>query len=195
MHAMLDLEPAGPVVDPFDVPGGWRVGEPAVTTWRMSVSGHEPVAVRVRGRATGADVVVGDAAAMRCSARRSGQELTVTVDGTMVRYVCAQDGETLWLGRDGQAWAVREQAQLDAAAAEAADAGGPVLSPMPGTVTVVAVTEGQRVTAGERLVVVEAMKMEHALTAPIDGVVRELRARAGGTVAKDAVLAVVEPED
>jgi acetyl-CoA/propionyl-CoA carboxylase biotin carboxyl carrier protein len=42
-------------------------------------------------------------------------------------------------------------------------------------------------------VVVEAMKMEHVLTAPVDGVVRDLRARVGATVAKDAVLAVVEP--
>jgi acetyl-CoA/propionyl-CoA carboxylase biotin carboxyl carrier protein len=64
---------------------------------------------------------------------------------------------------------------------------------MPGTVTVVEVTEGQQVTVGQTLVVVEAMKMEHVLTAPVDGVVRELRARTGGTVAKDAVLLVVEP--
>ena len=70
--------------------------------------------------------------------------------------------------------------------------GGPVLSPMPGTVTVVEVTEGQRVAAGDRLVVVEAMKMEHVLTAPVDGVVRELRARAGATVARDAALLIVE---
>ena len=48
-------------------------------------------------------------------------------------------------------------------------------------------------TAGQKLVVVEAMKMEHVLTAPVDGTVRELRARPGGAVAKDAVLLVVEP--
>jgi acetyl-CoA/propionyl-CoA carboxylase biotin carboxyl carrier protein len=59
-------------------------------------------------------------------------------------------------------------------------------------VTVVEVAEGQQVSAGDRLVVVEAMKMEHVLTAPVDGVVRELRARAGATVAKDATLLVVE---
>ena len=64
---------------------------------------------------------------------------------------------------------------------------------MPGTVTVVEVAEGQRVAAGDRLVVVEAMKMEHVLTAPVDGVVRELRAAAGATVARDAVLLRVEP--
>ena len=64
---------------------------------------------------------------------------------------------------------------------ETTGADGPVRSPMPGTVTVVEVAEGQAVTAGDRLVVVEAMKMEHVLTAPVDGVVRDLRARAGAT--------------
>jgi acetyl-CoA/propionyl-CoA carboxylase, biotin carboxylase, biotin carboxyl carrier protein len=49
------------------------------------------------------------------------------------------------------------------------------------------------VAAGQKLVAVEAMKMEHVLTAPVDGTVRELRARPGATVAKDAVLLVVEP--
>jgi acetyl-CoA/propionyl-CoA carboxylase biotin carboxyl carrier protein len=195
-HALLDLEPAGPVVDPFDVPGGWRVGEPAWTTWRMSVSGHDPVAVRVRGRAADAEAVVSEGAPVGFSARRAGLTLTVTVGGTTRHYACALHGETLWLGRDGWAWGVREQAPLDAAAAEgAAGAGGPVLSPMPGTVTVVEVGEGQRVAAGERLVVVEAMKMEHVLSSPVDGVVRQLQARVGAAVAKDAVLAVVEPEE
>ncbi|GAA5122003.1 acetyl-CoA carboxylase biotin carboxylase subunit [Pseudonocardia adelaidensis] len=193
-HAMLELEPAGPVVDPFDVPGGWRVGEPAWTTWRMSVSGHDPVAVRIRGRAAAAEVAVGDAEPVPCAARREPGALVVTVDGITRRYACALDGETLWLGRDGRAWGVREQAPLDAATSAEAGAGGPVLSPMPGTVTAVEVVEGQAVAAGARLVVVEAMKMEHVLTSPVAGVVRELRARQGEAVAKDAVLLVVEPE-
>jgi acetyl-CoA/propionyl-CoA carboxylase, biotin carboxylase, biotin carboxyl carrier protein len=192
-HALLELEPTGSVVDPFDVPGGWRVGEPAWTTWRMSVSGHEPVGVRVRGRAAAAEVAVGDADPVPCAARRDGDALVVTVGGITRRYARALDGETLWLGRDGRAWGVREQAPLDAAAAVEAGAGGPVLSPMPGTVTAVEVADGHEVAAGARLVVVEAMKMEHVLTAPVAGVVRELRARPGDTVAKDAVLLVVEP--
>jgi acetyl-CoA/propionyl-CoA carboxylase biotin carboxyl carrier protein len=115
----------------------------------------------------------------------------VTVGGITRGYVFARDGATLWVGRDGYTWAVREQGRGEAAAPEAG-AGGPVVSPMPGTVTVVEVTEGQRVTAGDRLVVVEAMKMEHLLTAPVDGVVRGLRVEAGRTVARDAVLLIVE---
>jgi acetyl-CoA/propionyl-CoA carboxylase biotin carboxyl carrier protein len=193
-HALLELEPAGSVVDPFDVPGGWRIGEPAWTTWRMSVTGHDPVGVRIRGRAAAAEVAVGDNEPVPCTAWRDDDALVVTVDGATRRYACALDGETLWLGRDGLAWGIREQAPLDAATSAATGAGGPLLSPMPGTVTAVEVADGQHVEAGARLVVVEAMKMEHALTAPIAGVVRELRARPGDTVAKDAVLLVVEPE-
>jgi acetyl-CoA/propionyl-CoA carboxylase biotin carboxyl carrier protein len=192
VHALLELEPAGPVVDPFDVPGGWRVGEPAWTTWRMLVSGHDPVPVRVRGRAAAAEVAVGDADPVPVTGRWAGDALAVTLGGVTRSYAWAQDGAVLWLGRDGLAWGVREQAPLEAAATADAGAGGPVLSPMPGTVTVVEVTEGQRVAAGDRLVVVEAMKMEHVLTAPVDGVVRELRARAGATVARDAALLIVE---
>jgi acetyl-CoA/propionyl-CoA carboxylase biotin carboxyl carrier protein len=194
VHALLHLEPAGAVVDPFDVPGGWRIGEPAWTTWRMVVSGHDAVDVRIRGRAAAAEVVVGDGEPQPVTARASGPAaLAVALGGVSRSYHCVQDGDTLWIGRDGFAWGVREQPPLEAATA-VAGAGGPVLSPMPGTVTVVEVTEGQRVAAGERLVVVEAMKMEHVLTAPVDGTVRQLRARAGATVARDAALLIIEPE-
>jgi len=219
MHAVLALEPAGQIVDPFDVPGGWRVGEPAWTAWRMLVAGHEPVDVRIRGRARDAEVVVGDAEPVRAAVQPGcgpqhgglapaplqhghragrtggGSALVVAVDGVSRTYHCVLDGATLWISRDGHAWAVREQEPLEAARQADESAGGPVLSPMPGTITVVEVTEGQHVSAGDRLVVVEAMKMEHVLTAPVDGVVRELRARVGATVAREAVLALVDPAE
>lgn len=75
--------------------------------------------------------------------------------------------------------------------ASAAD--GAILAPMPGKVIAVDVAEGDSVTAGQRLMVLEAMKMEHALTAPFDGTVTELSASAGAQVQVEAVLAVVEP--
>ncbi len=193
VHSLLELEPAGPVVDPFDVPGGWRVGEPAWVGWQMAVAGRDPVAVRVRGRAADALCQVGEGLARQCSGSLDGARLAVTVDGLTRHYTCARDGEVLWLGREGAAWAVREHSPLDATDAAQAGAAGPVRSPMPGTVTVVEVVTGQQVSAGDRLVVVEAMKMEHVLTAPVDGVVREVPATVGGTVARDEVLVVVDP--
>ncbi len=70
---------------------------------------------------------------------------------------------------------------------------GDIIAPMPGKVIAVDVAEGDRVTAGQRLMVLEAMKMEHALTAPFDGTVTALSAREGAQVQVEAVLAVVEP--
>ena len=75
--------------------------------------------------------------------------------------------------------------------ASAAD--GAILAPMPGKVIAVDVTDGQQVTAGQRLMVLEAMKMEHALTAPFDGTVTGLEASQGGQVQVEAVLCIVEP--
>jgi acetyl-CoA/propionyl-CoA carboxylase biotin carboxyl carrier protein len=63
---------------------------------------------------------------------------------------------------------------------------------MPGTVIAVDVAAGDAVAAGQRLVVVEAMKMEHAVTAPVDGVVKDVLVSIGARVALDALLAVVE---
>ncbi|MCF8883671.1 acetyl/propionyl/methylcrotonyl-CoA carboxylase subunit alpha [Erythrobacter sp. SN021] len=70
---------------------------------------------------------------------------------------------------------------------------GAILAPMPGKVIAVDVAKGQAVTTGQRLMVLEAMKMEHALTAPFDGTVNELSASEGAQVQVEAVLCVVEP--
>jgi propionyl-CoA carboxylase alpha chain len=63
-----------------------------------------------------------------------------------------------------------------------------LLSPMPGLLAEVAVRAGQEVKAGERLVVIEAMKMQNVLTAERDAVVAELLARAGDSVAVDQAV-------
>jgi 3-methylcrotonyl-CoA carboxylase alpha subunit len=70
---------------------------------------------------------------------------------------------------------------------------GEIIAPMPGRVTAVEVSKGETVTKGQRLLTLEAMKMEHGLTAPFDGVVAELSAEAGAQVSEGAVLARVAP--
>jgi 3-methylcrotonyl-CoA carboxylase alpha subunit len=71
---------------------------------------------------------------------------------------------------------------------------GSILSPMPGRVIAVEVAEGDTVTKGQNLLTLEAMKMEHTLTAPFDGVVSELNAISGEQVLVDAVLARIVME-
>ncbi|SNQ47683.1 Acetyl-/propionyl-coenzyme A carboxylase alpha chain [Frankia canadensis] len=71
---------------------------------------------------------------------------------------------------------------------------GSLVAPMPGTVVRVAVEVGERVSAGDAVLVLEAMKMEHTVTAPGPGVVRELAATVGSVVDGGRVLAVLEPD-
>ncbi|HET9256617.1 MAG TPA: biotin/lipoyl-containing protein, partial [Pseudonocardiaceae bacterium] len=197
LRALLALEPAGPVVNPFALPGGWRIGESAWTRWPLRLRGHPPAEVRTRGRARDAELVVGDGPPVPASARWDGGDLVVTVGGVTRRYVCAVtdraggDG-AVWLGRDGHSWELSEDPPLGAPRQAERAGGGTVRAPMPGTVIVVDAAEGQQVRAGARLIVVEAMKMEHVLTAPIDGVIRELRVRPGATVQRDDVVVQLE---
>jgi 3-methylcrotonyl-CoA carboxylase alpha subunit len=71
---------------------------------------------------------------------------------------------------------------------------GEIEAPMPGKVTAVEVAAGDKVEKGQRLLTLEAMKMEHALTAPFDGTVAELNAAAGQQVTEGQTLVKVEAE-
>jgi 3-methylcrotonyl-CoA carboxylase alpha subunit len=73
--------------------------------------------------------------------------------------------------------------------------GDVVLSPMPGLVAAVAVTEGQSVAEGDRMVVLEAMKMEHVLRAPRSGIVAQVAVTAGDQVKAGVALVTLAPED
>jgi acetyl-CoA/propionyl-CoA carboxylase, biotin carboxylase, biotin carboxyl carrier protein len=189
---LVEAEPAGSVVDRWDVPDGWRLGEPAWTVRRLQAPGGEPVTVRVRGRSTAAEVRVGDDDPVPASAVRDGDRLSVTLDGVTSRYAVVHAGGQVWLAADGQVIALREHERLHAAA-EGAAGDGAVTAPMPGTVTLVQAAVGDRVDAGAPLLVVEAMKMEHVLTAPLAGTVTELGVTAGQQVRLDERVAVVTP--
>ncbi|GIH24062.1 hypothetical protein Aph01nite_23720 [Acrocarpospora phusangensis] len=105
-------------------------------------------------------------------------------------------GNTLWISATGT-WSVTLHDPGDpsdrASASRTAD--GTVRSPMPGTVLMVKAAVGDRVDAGQPLLIVEAMKMEHVVTAPIEGIVTDLPIRAGQQVAMDTPLATVTPEE
>lgn len=158
--------------DPFSVPDGWRMGgtpKPAVFHLRVT----EPVEHTPRGTHTVTD-----------------DRVSVTLDGVRHTFHRAAD----WIGRDGDAWHVRDHDPVAASLTRAGQAGADSLTaPMPGTVTVVKVAVGDEVSAGQSLLVVEAMKMEHVISAPHAGTVTELDVAPGTTVAMDQVLAVIAP--
>ena len=92
---------------------------------------------------------------------------------------------------DGQAteFALTSRGSVGAAAGS-----GAITAPMPGRVTSVEISAGDRVEKGQRLLTLEAMKMEHALTAPFDGTIAELNAAAGAQVSEGQLLVKVEAD-
>jgi propionyl-CoA carboxylase alpha chain len=87
---------------------------------------------------------------------------------------------------------VRQPRFADPAAQVAA---GSLLAPMPGTVVRTVAAVGDQVTAGQALLYLEAMKMEHVIAAPAAGILAELPVAAGQQVEVGSVLAVVKPEE
>ncbi|MEO3763318.1 biotin carboxylase N-terminal domain-containing protein [Streptomyces sp. B5E4] len=194
--------PAGPDgwADPFADPSGWRPGgPPAWTTRWFRGAGRDPVEVRIRGLTPAAEVCTGDdAAPVRAGLRQSESgSVTFELDGVTHRFSFAASPGGIWLGRDGDVWHLHDHDPVDAALRGGALVAGAdaLTAPMPGTVTVVKAAVGDRVAAGQSLLVVEAMKMEHVIAAPHAGTVTELDVVAGGTVAMDQVLALVVPDD
>ena len=117
------------------------------------------------------------------------ERVTVEVDGMLEAYDVARYGDDVYL--DGPAGPMRLAVMPRFPEYETEEDPGSLHAPMPGKVVRVEVTEGQAVSEGQVLVVMEAMKMEHALRAPHAGVVTEVRARDGDQVAANEILVVV----
>ncbi|MFF2748235.1 biotin carboxylase N-terminal domain-containing protein [Kitasatospora sp. NPDC058048] len=215
----LELTPAADPdgwTDPFSLPSGWRLGgTPAWTTHRLRTPGQDPVAVRIRSITAGnvadatdnsagttreVELRLDEGPAHRARATLAGDRLHLTVDGLRTTFSLATDatpglaaGPVTWLGIEGDAWPLHAYDPVVESAAGAGAHHGALTAPMPGTVTVVKTTAGETVRKGQPLLVLEAMKMEHVIAAPHDGVVSELRAAAGATVAMEDLLVVVTP--
>ena len=105
--------------------------------------------------------------------------------GTTARSLLVSEG--------GQTWELERWRASGITAGGVAD--GAILSPMPGRIIAVEVGMGDRVAKGRKLVTLEAMKMEHSLVAPFDGIVADLTAVAGGQVAEGTTLARIVADD
>ncbi|MEU9509436.1 biotin carboxylase N-terminal domain-containing protein [Micromonospora sp. NPDC048170] len=118
--------------------------------------------------------------------------VVLDVDGVRRAYRVHRAGSEVFVDGPDGATSLVELPRFPEPTAELA--AGSLVAPLPGAVTRVHVEVGQRVAAGDLLLTLEAMKLEHPVLAPADGVVAELPVPAGGQVDTGAVLAVVDPE-
>ena len=181
---------------PWHRADGWRLNADPAMRFDFSL-GQDRLPVDVTNRADHFRIALpsGDVAARIDSVDFNGRalDLDVGLDGTRVRATVVRDG------RDVVVFMPRSTHRLSRpdpfAASGAAGAGaGEIVAPMPGKVIEVLVAEGDAVAAGHPLLVLEAMKMEHTLTAPAPGRVAAIHWQAGAQVTEGAELIALEPE-
>ncbi|MER5839983.1 biotin carboxylase N-terminal domain-containing protein [Streptomyces prasinus] len=162
--------------------GGWRnlASQPQVKRYAAGGEEHE-----VRYRHTREGLAADGVQVVHADARL----VILDVDGVRRRFEVSRYGDRVYVG----ATALTALPRFPDPTTEHAP--GSLLAPMPGTVVRVAegLTEGTRVEAGQPLLWLEAMKMQHRITAPATGTLSALHATPGQQVEVGALLAVVEP--
>ncbi|MGY0003532.1 ATP-binding protein [Micromonospora sp. I033] len=173
------------------LPSGWR-NVPAFPQVSRFTGADGEIEVRYRLDRTGAlaECSVAPGAAL---VEAAPDRVVLDADGVRRAFRVHRVGPEVFVdGPDGAA-SLTELPRFPLPTAELA--AGSLLAPLPGAVTRVHVEVGQRVTAGDLLLTLEAMKLEHPVLAPTDGVVAELPVPAGGQVDTGAVLAVVTTKE
>ena len=164
---------AGAGNETWSVPSGWRMGAHAATVSRLR-SGERIDHVRITGTPEAATAAVEHGETRSLTATLDGDRLTITFGGLRTEYRVAAADHQIWLS-SGDGVAVLEEVRESPVRPDDEHSGdAELVSPMPGAVVAVNVETGAQVAAGTVVVAVEAMKMEHSLTAPVDGVVEVL---------------------
>jgi 3-methylcrotonyl-CoA carboxylase alpha subunit len=187
--AMLGQDPHSP----------WLSGD----GWRLNGTGGASVVLRLAesqldarvsfaGRVWSVVIDAGEATELVEPQLRDA-EFQATIGGKLHRIHVVQVGLKLTIIEDGIHWRLEIEDVISAA--EAVVSGhARIVSPMPGTIVRLLVGEGTNISRGSALIVVEAMKMEHAVVAPADGRVGRIHYRAGETVAEGAELMEFEAD-
>jgi acetyl-CoA/propionyl-CoA carboxylase biotin carboxyl carrier protein len=168
----LSRWPSHPETDDlWATPSGWRMSEPAPTTIRLR-SGERTAHVSITGTPDRATASVEGGASRALTAGRGDEEfMNLTLDGLRTTYLVDASGAQIWLARKGGVLLVEEVQEPPVRPDDEHAGDADLVSPMPGTVVAIGTESGATVATGSVVVTVEAMKMEHSLSAPVDGVV------------------------
>ena len=174
---------------PWDGVDGWRLNEDSHHDF-VFIGGEREHAVRVRFLAEGLKVAIDGREYALEGQATGGAKLRLRLDGHGFRATAVREGAGWHVFCEGGArkLALKLHAHEDDSEAVA----GLLTAPMPGRIIKVMAQAGRKVAKGEALLILEAMKMEHTITAPADGVVKELHYAAGEQVLEGAELIRLE---
>ncbi len=178
---------------PWHQTNGWRLNDDNHHDFRFVDAGDER-RVTVHFAADGWQL---DLPGQTLSARRAsltGTTLAAEIGGERRTASVVRSGFDITVLHDGHVWKIKLD-DPSATAAEREGGDGRLAAPMPGTVVQVLVRPGDAVTAGQPLIVVEAMKMEHAIKAPAEGVVAAIHFKVGDAVAEGTELLAFEVKE
>jgi len=188
LAAVLAIEGASPApadASPWAIADGWRLAGPAARQVALEHLQQQRT-LQVHRQAGGWQVRRGDER-VAVAGHASGGGYALQIGEQLFRGDVVRDGSTLHVfGDAGQRRFTLHDPIADADSS--GDHGGSLLAPMPGRVIALLVEPGSQVKRGTPLLVMEAMKMEHTLQAPADGVVNGYRVRSGDQVGDGAVL-------
>jgi 3-methylcrotonyl-CoA carboxylase alpha subunit len=172
--------------------GAWRLNLPVTRTVELGLPGGTPLTLRLV-EAERTQRIEGLATALAGTGRwREPTRFEADFDGQLIRATVLIQPTSIEVRCWGQTFQLnRPDAVSDAA--ETAGTDGTVKAPMPGKVLQVLVKPEQSVAAGDRLLVLEAMKMEQRLTAPLAGTIKAIHVREGDQVSDGAVLVEIAP--
>ncbi|TDJ22793.1 MAG: ATP-grasp domain-containing protein [Gammaproteobacteria bacterium] len=171
------------------IPSGWR-NTPMPLEHTHFRHGDDEIDVGYRAGRNGVFDVQIAAQSYRVVVRaRGADEVILEIDGRRLRFALASAGDT-WLIH-GPAGDVELLEQPRFPRSDKTSVSGGLVAPMPGNVLATHIEVGDKVAAGQLLLVLEAMKMEHRITAPEEGVVAELRVTEGDQVANGELLIVL----
>ena len=115
-------------------------------------------------------------------------QMDLLIDGERVTAYVSSDGAKRWVTINGQMFVLTKQSSARKSGHGHHHTAGELTAPMPGQVRAVNVSEGEAVTKGQTLMVLEAMKMEIRIQASMDGTVKKLSVKQGQTVEREQVL-------
>ena len=174
---------------PWDRVDGWRLNEDSHHDFAF-MEGDSTHGVRLLFRAEGLRITVNGQTHALLGERLADGRLLVRLDGRAFKARAVREGEQWHIFYEGDYRRLALRQEL-AGAGEDTRAGS-LAAPMPGKVIKVMAEAGAKVTKGQALLILEAMKMEHTITAPADGVVKEIHYGAGEQVLEGAELITLE---